>query len=125
MPLEITGVVKNANHIDSGFAAPTVDEEMPGFPDDAQVALGPAAAEEQVIRAEVSRQVSPYFGSGAFRIGCNITKGLLDQIPVANGGKLAESFLTPYQRFTDVSLGCGSQDDSQWFRGFRHTCVCE
>jgi len=68
--------MKDPYDIDTRFAAPAIDQEMPRLPDTAQVAASPIAAEEQVVGADAARQIRPLFGSWALRIGSDVAESL-------------------------------------------------
>ena len=76
MPLQIAGVMKNPHDIDPRFAAAAIDQEMPGFPDNAQAAASPIAAEVQVVSVDAARQIRPLFGSWTLRIGSDVAESL-------------------------------------------------
>jgi hypothetical protein len=121
MPHEVARVVKHPHNIDYGFHA-AVDDEMPRFLDNAQVAACPIAAEEQVVRPNATRQVRPILGSGPLGIGGNVAKRLLQKLLATRGRAGAKSLLAPQQRFTDVS-SCGrTENDSREPAGLRHAC---
>ena len=76
MPPQFAGVMKDPHDIDPRFAAAAVDQEMPGLPDNAQVAASPIAAEEQVVGADAAGQIRPLFGSWPLRIGGDVAQSL-------------------------------------------------
>ena len=95
MTLQIACVVKYSNNIHHIFAASAVYKKVARSADRSQGTPGPLAAEERVIGADTSRQIRPLLGSGTLRIGCNVAKRLLQEIPVARGCALTKSLLAP------------------------------
>jgi hypothetical protein len=75
--VEFARVVKDSHDVDDGFAAPAVDQEMPGPVHDAQFAASPLTTEEEMIGANALCQFRPGPRPGAFRIGGDVSKRLL------------------------------------------------
>jgi len=85
---------------------------MSRCPDNPKFALGPVAAEEEMIRANASRQIRPLLRSRTFWVGRNVTKRLLQKSPVAHGSSFTEFLLAPFQGLANIAAYGGSQNDS-------------
>ena len=107
MAFQITGIVQNPGHVDH-FVAAAVDEEMSRFSHNVKAAFGPIAAEEEMICPNSLRQFRPFSRPWALRIGDNVPKRLLQKVPIAHRGPMAEFRQAPFQRFTNIALRGGS-----------------
>ena len=117
MTLKVPPVVKDAENVDDILAfAAAIDDEVPGIFYNAKSGTHPVAAETQVIGPDAFLKVAFVLRTRALHVSLDITKGLDNEVFIAQGGIPPEFRLAPNHNLPEIAAGFRETRTVHWLR---------